>query len=535
MLQATSKTSPDPTVSFGLAEQLFGDDFEVWAFEHHWHRIKTMGKRWETLSVDLYVELINRLSETARSGRVCFYELDQDNSLCLVPLSENDGFCVALSIVARNSDCILDLAQRAASAAVVQRDYGQRVQEQLRESDSQLAVYSSRIHRGEGELAWLHGLAGNAALTIDDNKPRKVAERILPQMGRLINARTVAFVPYPEQDAPENSPLDIWQCGDTFVPDHVCLSLIKTNGNSLTAAAATRRYNAPVWRSDEFAGVLTCIVKPVVSDSRQVGWILAINKDLQFLSDDDLYAEIETPVDELCAFGQFESSLVEAAAKAISAHDRNCRLIAEKQALVDGTIRSLVNAIDAKDSYTCGHSDRVAVYAQTIAAAMGLDQEFCDRIHMTGLVHDVGKIGVPDNVLQKPGKLTDAEFDRIKEHPVTGHAILEHLKDFSYVLPGVLYHHEAVDGSGYPSGLKGDRIPLQARILAVADAYDAMTSDRPYRRGMPTAKAEAIIADGAGKQWDADCVAAFQSCIESIRRVTHDRHVPLIRKPNIKF
>ncbi len=116
---------------------------------------------------------------------------------------------------------------------------------------------------------------------------------------------------------------------------------------------------------------------------------------------------------------------------------------------------------------------------------------------------------MPDEVLLKPGKLTDEEFEKIKQHPAIGHSILKHLKQLSYVLPGVLHHHESVDGRGYPHGLTGEAIPFSARILAVADAYDAMTSSRPYRSVMPREKAESILQENAGTQWDARVVEAF--------------------------
>ena len=148
--------------------------------------------------------------------------------------------------------------------------------------------------------------------------------------------------------------------------------------------------------------------------------------------------------------------------------------------LLIGVIRTLVNAIDAKDAYTCGHSDRVARIAMRLAAELGLDHQSCLQVYMTGLLHDIGKIGVPDAILCKPGKLTDEEFAIVKRHPAIGYQILKHLEQLSYVLPGVLHHHEAVTGTGYPLGLAGESIPLAARILAVqpegvapiAEAYE---------------------------------------------------------------
>ena len=142
-------------------------------------------------------------------------------------------------------------------------------------------------------------------------------------------------------------------------------------------------------------------------------------------------------------------------------------------------VRSLVSALDAKDEYTCGHSERVALYGKILAEQAGYTEEERDRLYLTGLLHDVGKIGVSDAVLKKADKLTDEEFAEIKRHPDEGWAILQDLKQLQYVLPGVLFHHERVDGAGYPDGLAGTEIPKDGRLLAIVDAYDAMTSDRP--------------------------------------------------------
>jgi len=177
-------------------------------------------------------------------------------------------------------------------------------------------------------------------------------------------------------------------------------------------------------------------------------------------------------------------------------------LLQDREELLIAVVRSLVNALDAKDSSTCGHSDRVREFARLTARTMGLSEIECEQIHMAGLLHDIVKAGIPDNVLNKPGHLTSAERKMIERHPVTGYEILRHLTSFEYVLPGVLYHHQAMDGTGYPYRLQGTDIPLPARILAVADEWDAMASDRSYRCGMPAPEAEKILLEGAGTQWD---------------------------------
>lgn len=161
--------------------------------------------------------------------------------------------------------------------------------------------------------------------------------------------------------------------------------------------------------------------------------------------------------------------------------------------------------LDARDPYTAGHSIRVAEYTVNIAKTAGLPPFQLDLIRKSALLHDIGKIGIRDTVLLKEDRLTDAEFDQIKQHPVIGEKILEQINlpdELKPIVPGVKYHHERFDGKGYPEGLSGESIPLFGRIMAVADAYDAMTSDRPYRKGMPQEKALSILESGKGTQWD---------------------------------
>ena len=166
------------------------------------------------------------------------------------------------------------------------------------------------------------------------------------------------------------------------------------------------------------------------------------------------------------------------------------------------TVTALSEAVDAKDRYTSGHSRRVAEYSRTIAKRMGKSKKEQERIYRAGLLHDVGKIGVPVDIINKPGRLTDGEFDLIKIHPITGYHILREISEYSDVAIAAKYHHERYDGKGYPNGLVGENIPEAARILGVADAYDAMTSNRSYRAGLPQEIVRAEIEKGKGKQFD---------------------------------
>ena len=165
-------------------------------------------------------------------------------------------------------------------------------------------------------------------------------------------------------------------------------------------------------------------------------------------------------------------------------------------------VSALATAIDAKDAYTNGHSARVAEYSKMIANKMGYSESKQDEIFMMGLLHDIGKIGVLDKIINKPGELTDEEFELIKNHPVIGSNILETIRERPRLAMGARWHHERFDGSGYPDGIAGDKIPEEARIIAVADAYDAMTSIRSYRDVMPQKKVREEIIKGMGTQFD---------------------------------
>ncbi len=165
-------------------------------------------------------------------------------------------------------------------------------------------------------------------------------------------------------------------------------------------------------------------------------------------------------------------------------------------------VMTLAGAIDAKDTYTNGHSSRVAEYSKRIAALAGFPEEAQEEIYMIGILHDVGKIGIPDAIINKPGRLTDEEFEVIKSHPVLGERILSNIPEFPKLRMGARYHHERYDGKGYPDGLSGEDIPVEARIIAVADAYDAMSSRRSYRDVLPQAHIRAEIEEGKGTQFD---------------------------------
>ena len=174
----------------------------------------------------------------------------------------------------------------------------------------------------------------------------------------------------------------------------------------------------------------------------------------------------------------------------------------ENERLFMHVVSSLASAIDAKDTYTNGHSSRVAEYSREIARRAGYEGKELEDIYMMGLLHDVGKIGIPDAVINKPAKLTDEEYDIIKNHPVLGARILGNIKEMPKLANGARWHHERYDGKGYPDGLSGEDIPEEARIIAVADSYDAMSSHRSYRKSLPQEVVREEIEKGKGTQFD---------------------------------
>lgn len=182
--------------------------------------------------------------------------------------------------------------------------------------------------------------------------------------------------------------------------------------------------------------------------------------------------------------------------------------------LASQSIIALSNAVEAKDIYTKGHSQRVAKYSRMIAKRMGMDREKQSEIYYIGLLHDIGKIGVRDTVINKNGRLTEEEYEEIKRHPVVGYDILKNITEIPDISMGAKWHHEKYDGSGYPDGLKGEEIPLIARIIAVADAYDAMTSTRSYRDVLPQKVVREEIEKNLGKQFAPDIAKIMLDIID---------------------
>jgi len=201
----------------------------------------------------------------------------------------------------------------------------------------------------------------------------------------------------------------------------------------------------------------------------------------------------------------------------------NAYLFDDLKSAYFGTIKAIANAIEARDPYTKGHSERVARFSKVIAEELNWDKNEIELIDWGGMLHDVGKIGIPDSILNKPGELTDDEYNKIKLHPLIGAKIVEDISFLEAVTPYVLDHHERFDGKGYPRGVAGENISIKGRLLAVADAFDAMTSDRTYRKALKPEDAFKEILRNGGTQFDPEIVRAFERAWMSGKVICVDR------------
>ncbi|MHC5022336.1 MAG: HD-GYP domain-containing protein [Planctomycetota bacterium] len=236
----------------------------------------------------------------------------------------------------------------------------------------------------------------------------------------------------------------------------------------------------------------TALVHPLTRDGNVVGLLMAGDKQ---------------GADK--AASSADMKLLGATASHMAIFLENSALYDDLNGMFLGTLEALTASIDAKDRYTSGHSQRVAMLTAQLAEAVGLDEQTVRRMHIAGLVHDVGKIGVPEYVLRKPGRLNEEEFNWIRKHPEIGHRILKDIPQLRDILPGVLHHHERWDGTGYPHGLAGESIPLVARLITLADAFDAMSSTRTYRRELSRHEVKEEIIRCAGEQFDPSLVPVF--------------------------
>lgn len=235
---------------------------------------------------------------------------------------------------------------------------------------------------------------------------------------------------------------------------------------------------------------ILCI--PLVTDGKGIGMLVASDK----LSGEEFWSQ--------------DIKLMAVFAMEVAASIKKAQLYEEISGMFIHTVEALASAIDAKDPYTYGHSNRVARYSVAICEEMGMSRKEVRRVELAAILHDIGKIGTPESILQKPGSLSPTEMERIHEHPGKGAHILSNIFEFRDVITWIRHHHEWYDGQGYPDHIAANDIPLQARILTIADTFDAMTSDRPYRKGMPAGEAIGIMEENSGSQFDPFILKTFR-------------------------
>lgn len=402
----------------------------------------------------------------------------------------------------------------------------QQLRQQAVEQQILVDQYGDQVLHDFAEIDWMQKLISQLKVCALSNSLRQTAAGLLNPLQELVKAEVAAFIPA-DSVGKDGDPMDsllefsgVWAGDDTRLQS-VAQSLTQRYRSAAERGVVVRNRQVAWPESSEFPEVRGFVLVSVQKYEHVTGWILALNRlfDPEHIRQSQQSA---TSVQTEEEFSTEEAGLLASAASILATHDHNVRLLQGNIKLSLGIIRALTNAVDAKDEYTRGHSDRVARMARHLGGVLQLTPEKCQRLLMTGLLHDIGKIGIADSVLNNPGKLSQEEVAVIKNHPVFGFNILQPVEELAFVLPGVLHHHEAWDGSGYPHGLTGNDIPLDARILAIVDTYDAMTSDRPYRRGMDFAKAEQLIGEGAGRFWDPQIVDVFVRHAAEFRRICED-------------
>lgn len=360
-------------------------------------------------------------------------------------------------------------------------------QDEMRGSQGMIESYADQLTESYETVTALHMLGRDMGSV---EEPRSYILQTLEMVGVTIGYDWVAFMINTEE-GDELVSEKLSQYGEYSFDPVVLRSEVEKliECEPIAVSDKTAVYEAEGFFADLDPQVM---IHPVQAHGRKYGWLLVGGKQ-----GDDSYVS------------SHDTKTIDSITGIFAAFLENSRLYEEQRRTFVGTVRALSGAIDAKDRYTRGHSDRVAMLSKQLALEIGYNDEDAERVRLCGILHDVGKIGVPEAVLCKNGRLTDEEFDLIKLHPEIGANMLKELPSLQDILPGVLHHHERWDGRGYPMGLAGEDIPELGRILALADTFDAMSSNRAYRSAMPREKVLAEIANCAGTQFEPRLAEAF--------------------------
>ncbi|MEM1303463.1 MAG: HD domain-containing phosphohydrolase, partial [Planctomycetota bacterium] len=529
----------DPTVpAVAELERAFGQTFAVLDVSDGALR----GVSADYLNVDLFSRL-GLCEEVVRRGAPEVLEDFAPLLVVGVPLQGEDELATCLAVTTLLTEAVADESQLAGAAqtlgiatdqafrwanerkvwpahAAIElcRAVAANLQHETRiaELKTQLTDVSGHLLSTFEELSLLHRLTERLSLSSGEVELTTLAVQWLSEVvpAKCLAASLVRGGKGRDADNREHAPgePEIVTWGASPIEDNEFAQFIERLGPEADRRCIVLNRSktaSPTWF---YPTVRDLISVPIRSGDRVLGHLLAFNN-----------RQIDRGGDE---FGTVEASLLSSVAAILGVHAGNIALYEEQSDFFGSVIRSLSSAIDAKDPYTCGHSDRVGRISVCLARELGCSTEELNTLYLSGLLHDIGKIGIDDQVLRKPGKLTKEEYEHIKTHPELGYNILKGVRQLDVVLPIVLHHHEAWDGSGYPHGLVGEECPRLARIVAVADSIDAMGSDRPYRKGMPEDRLANILSEGAGRQWDAEVIDAFLRVRDEIRRITESDRAP---------
>ncbi len=355
----------------------------------------------------------------------------------------------------------------------------------LHVANYELSTLSTNLSTTYEELSLLYSISGSMRVT---QLPDSFLLAVCREVHEVMNLSAAAAVVYAHPPAVHEDTVVV--AGELGLTKEQIMLLAATQITPMLAKNSRVVVdNQFTWstRPDLGKAVQNLIAVPLLGE-QTMGMLLAFNKE----SGD---------------FNSVDIKLMSSIGNQSTVFLTNNMLYADLQDLLMGVLHALTATIDAKDPYTCGHSNRVAIISKRLAESMGLPAQRVQQIYLAGLMHDIGKIGVPESVLCKPGRLTPEEYDAVKKHPGLGAKILGGIRQLDDVIAGILCHHERLDGKGYPQGLYGDEVPQDARIIGLADCFDAMSSDRTYRNAMPLEAVVNEVRKCAGTQFDPDVVA----------------------------
>lgn len=373
---------------------------------------------------------------------------------------------------------------------------------ELEERERTISIVETELYRCYQERTWLREL--NSQRAVRKRNPTNNSRQAIESVRRLTESEVVGIFVFADRNSRNQGLESMVTASPTWTVEDIRFVIQKIDKPDLGDYYLGADLDIKVRRST----VHSAVVVPI-GETNVLGYIVACN----------IKGNPKGNSREIGQFSPADASVLIDLADYLLADGYANLILEESEQLVLGTLRAMSTAIEARDPYTHGHSERVARVASEIARAMHLSDTACQEIYLAGILHDIGKIGIPDRVLLKAGALEPDEYEIIKKHPEIGYKIIDELGKLKFTLPGILYHHERFDGNGYPHRLKGEEIPLMARILSVSDAFDAMTSSRLYRDAMPTDRAVELLKEGIGTQWDEPVVRACLGWIEDRKLV----------------